>query len=352
MTTRRTAAALLLGLVACGPTRTPEAARPAPAPAPAAQRATEWVSAERVGSVMGTSMKLVAHARPGELPDGALEEALLAAEAELRRIEDLMTSWRDSPLTRMNASAGSGPVAVPEELSRLVERSKKLAELTGGAFDPTWHALRPLWSFKDVAPSVPETSDVTAALAHVDWRRVAVDVEASTVELPEGFSLGLGGIAKGYGVDRAMAVLLEHGVENAMVDAGGDLKVLGRSKDRLWEVAIKHPRRREEVIALVPVSNTCVVTSGDYERFFVVDGVRYHHILDPQTGFPATGAMSATVLGPDAAACDALATAACVLGPDEGIPLIERIERFEALFVGLDGEVHATSGLKDLTSKR
>lgn len=172
-----------------------------------------------------------------------------------------------------------------------------------------------------------------------------VNLEANTVELPAGIRIGLGGIAKGYGVDRAMAVLMEHGVAHAMVNAGGDLKALGRKQSDLWRIAIKHPRDRERVMALLPVSNTCVMTSGDYERFFQYGGRTYHHIIDPRTGYPSQGCMSATVTAPDAAFADSIATAMCVLGPEQGLELIEKLPRVEALLVGMDGEVHSSSGL-------
>jgi thiamine biosynthesis lipoprotein len=299
------------------------------------------VHRELVDGVMGTSLELEAWG-----PDGArLDAALAAAEAELRRVEDLMTTWRDSPLTRLNARAGEGPVEVPIELARMVDQALRIAEATGGAFDPTWHSVGKLWDFKADPPVLPDDAEIERALAKVDWSRVEVDLEASTVTLPAGTTIGLGGIAKGYGVDRAVAVLREHGVEHALVNAGGDLRTLGRDRGRPWEIAIRHPRRRGDVMATVPISNLCVVTSGDYERFFELHGVRYHHILDPRTGRPATGCLSATVIGPEASLCDALATALCVLGPERGLALVERLDAVEALLVGLDGEVRRSSGL-------
>lgn len=135
------------------------------------------------------------------------------------------------------------------------------------------------------------------------------------------------------------------GIRHAFVNAGGDLKALGRKHGKLWEIAVRHPRDRENVLALLPVSNTCVVTSGDYERFFDYEGKRYHHIIDPRTGYPSEGCISATVVAPDAAFADALATALCVLGPDQGLALVERLPRVEALVVGMDGSVRATRGL-------
>ena len=220
------------------------------------------------------------------------------------------------------------------------------------AFDVTFASVGKLWDFKADPPTLPDGAQIEAALRSVGWQRVSVDVAARTVAMPAGTRMGLGGIAKGYGVDRAMAVLLEHGIENGIVNAGGDLKALGRDGDQAWTIGIKHPRDRERAIAAVPVSNVCLVTSGDYERFFELDGVRYHHILDPRTGRPATGCMSATVSAPDAAVADAVATAICVLGPELGLELVGKLPRIEAIVVGMDGEVQTSTGLRSATKPR
>jgi thiamine biosynthesis lipoprotein len=312
------------------------------AAAPAQEGAATDEVRRHEGGVMGTELVVEVVGPDGE----ALERALAAAVAELERVEDLMTDWRPSELTRLNDAAGTGPHAVPPELARLVARGLEVARLSGGAFDPTYAGVGRLWDFKQQPPVIPDAEQLRAGLALVGHDRVRVDLEAGTVELPAGMRLGLGGIAKGYGVDRAMAVLMEHGVERALVNAGGDLKALGRGPDGPWEIAVRHPRDRERVLAVLPVVNTCVVTSGDYERFFEHEGRRYHHIIDPRTGYPSEGCTSATVVAPDAAAADALATALCVLGPERGLELIESLDRVEALVVDMQGQVRVSSGLE------
>ena len=297
---------------------------------------------ERSLGVMGTDLVV----RVFGDDEAQLERALDAAIAELERVEDLMTDWRPSPLTRLNAAAGKGPQPTDPELVRILDRSLRLGEVTAGAFDVSFAGVGQLWDFKRVPALLPDSAAVRDALSRVDYRRVRVDVEGGTVDLPARMRLGLGGIAKGYGVDRAMAVLMEQGIEHAVVSAGGDMKLLGRRQGELWEVAIKHPRERDSVMALLRVSNTCVVTSGDYERFFELDGRRYHHILDPRTGYPSQGCLSATVVGPSAEDADALATALCVLEPRQGLELVEALPRTEALLVGMDGRVRVTSGLR------
>ncbi|MDF1800897.1 MAG: FAD:protein FMN transferase [Planctomycetota bacterium] len=327
-------------------------ARPAPGEANADPRITDVPLPPDVPAAGARHRKLAFGAMGTEVSieaigpsAAALDAALLAAEAELRRVEDVMTSWRDSPLTRINARAGEGPVPIDLELARMVGRGLAVGELTGGAFDVTFASVGKLWDFKAVPPVLPTQAQIDAALAGVGYQRVRLDLEAGTIELPAGTRLGLGGIAKGYGVDRAMAVLLQHGVQHGIVNAGGDMKVLGTQLGQPWRIAIAHPRNRDHVLAMVPLANTCMVTSGDYERFFEHDGKRYHHILDPRTGYPATGAMSATVIAPDAAFADALATALAVLPTDESLALVEGLDRVECLLVDLDGDVFRSSGL-------
>jgi len=279
-------------------------------------------------------------------PDPALlDAALAAAEAELRRVEDVMTSWRDSPLTRMNAKAGTGWQSIPPELARMIGRGLAVGELTDGAFDITFASVGKLWDFKAKPPVRPSPEEIAKALEAVGYQKVELDLDGARIRLPAGARIGLGGIAKGFGVDRAMAVLMEHGVENGVVNAGGDMKVLGTKFGQPWRIAVKHPRDRSQVLAMVPLSNTCMVTSGDYERFFEYEGKRYHHILDPRTGYPATGGMSVTVIAPDAAFADALATALSVMGAEKGIPLVESLDRVECLIVDMQGQVTRSSGL-------
>lgn len=334
---------MLLGLVALGAGAAQEKT-----PHTTIGTAKELSGAKITFGAMGTEVTIQGYHEDPVL----LDNALAAARTELDRVEDLMTSWRDSPLVRMNDGANGEPQLVPKELSELIERALAVAYRSGGAFDPTYASVGKLWDFKADPPVLPEADAIARALKCVGWQKVKVDSEASTVAMPAGTRLGLGGIAKGYGVDRAMQVLIDHGIENGIVNAGGDLKALGTEAGKPWEVAIKHPRDRDRAIALIPVSNVCLVTSGDYERFFELDGTRYHHIFDPRTGRPAVGGcMSATVTAPDAAIADAVATAACVLGPAVGLELLESLPRIEGILVGMDGKVHVSTGLETTLRK-
>lgn len=291
--------------------------------------------------VMGTDLRIDVYGQDPVSLDRALEQA----EAELRRIEDLMTTWRPSPLTRLNEQAGQGPQSVPAELAAIIARGRELHRVTGGVFDISFYPVGKLWDFKATSPSLPDPEELKAALRHVDASRILINAEAVTVELPAGMAIGLGGIAKGYGVDRAIRVLMDAGVRHALVNAGGDLKALGKRDGEPWEIAIKHPRDRARAMATLRLSNQCLVTSGDYERFFRLDGTLYHHILDPATGMPATGCISASVVAHNAELADALATACVVLGPEKAVTMLARFPRVEAILVGLDGSVVMTDGL-------
>jgi thiamine biosynthesis lipoprotein len=262
------------------------------------------------GGVMGTNFQLEAIGTDA----AELDRVLGLALDELRRVEDVFTVvarvGAHPPQRSRRSGAGAGQPgngAAARDLGRVRTRDD-------GAFDVTYFPLRPLWNYKAEHPTLPTEEQIQAALKFVDYRQLVVDREGSTVELPPGFSIDLGGIAKGYGIDRAMDVLLANGVKNALVQAGGDTKALGRKFDKPWQIAIKNPRHKDEVFAVLPVVNQCVQTSGDYERFFEIDGKRYHHIVDPRTGRPSEGCMSATVIGPEATFDDGIATAMCVLG--------------------------------------
>ena len=274
-------------------------------------------------------------------------EAVEAAFSELTRLDRLWNPYDEtSELARVNRSAGNGPVQVSPDTARIIGTALEVAALTGGAFDPTVGPLVRAWGF-GTRPRVPPAADIERARALVDYRLVRLHPDAGTVELPlPGMALDLGAIAKGYAVDRAREVLQQYGIRQALIEAGGCVYGLGLAPgNRYWRVAVQHPRNPRGFLGVIPVQDMAVDTSGDYQRFFEEGGVRYHHVLDPRTGYPARACQSATVVYASAAFADALATACMVLGPERATVLISRLPGAAALLVDARGGVHRTPGL-------
>lgn len=282
------------------------------------------------------------------LPAGAASAA--AADecfALFRRLDLELSEWQEgSPLSAVNRAAGEAPVAVPDELFGLVTRAVEIGRETEGAFDISWAALWGLWDFRAAVPTLPEPAAITARRALVDYRRIVLEPAARTLFLPEaGMKLGLGGIAKGYALERAGALLDKRGFENFLLVSGGQVYARGSRGGRPWQVGVRDPRgERDEIFATLPLADGSLSTSADNESFFVVDGVRYHHILDPQTGWPSKGVRSATVLAADPTLADALSTAVMVLGKERGLAVATRLGA-EALVVDDHGELAMTPGL-------
>ncbi len=294
--------------------------------------------------VMGTHITLAVRG-----DDERAAEAAAAVFAEFRRVDERMSDWReDSDVSRINAAAGERAVKVDDEVVALLSRAVRAGQKTDGAFDITVGAFRGLWRFdEDLDESIPSDEAVAERVALVGYENIEIDADADTVGLAEaGMRITLGGIAKGYAVDRAVAILRERGVRHFILQAGGDLYVSGDRGGRPWRVGIRDPRGpRHASFAVIELSDATFSTSGDYERGFVQDGVRYHHILDPDTGKPARTSRSVTVLADDALTADIWSTALFVLGPEKGLKKVEAAPDLEAVFVDADNQVHVSSGL-------
>jgi thiamine biosynthesis lipoprotein len=264
---------------------------------------------------------------------------------EYRRIDEAMSTYKPySEISRVNARAADAPLMISDELFRLVERSLELSRASGGAFDITYDSVGYLYDFR--ARRRPTDAEIAALLPAVDYRHVVLDREERTIFFKtEGVRINLGGIAKGYVVERAAALLRERGVEHAILNAGGDTRVLGDRRGQPWIVGIRHPRDDGEVVTKLPLVDEAISTAGDYERYFEEDGRRYHHILNPATGRPTEGILTVTVIGPDGTLTDGLDTAIFVLGAEKGLELIEAYPDYEAIIVDATGKVWYSKGL-------
>lgn len=271
------------------------------------------------------------------------------AVGEISRIEKLISSWDPASQTSMiNANAGKQPVKVDKELFDLIERSLAISRVTDGAFDISYAAMDRIWKFDGSMTAMPDPEVVAASVSKVGYQHIILDRDAGTVFLEkEGMKIGFGGIGKGYAADRAKAFLMKKGVSGGIINASGDMNTWGHQPDGSeWTVAITNPMDKSRAYGTFPISDRAVVTSGDYEKYVTFNGVRYAHIIDPRTGYPATGIISATVFAPSAELADALATSVFVMGVETGIDRIEQMPGVECIVVDDRGEVHHSSNIR------
>lgn len=321
---------------------------PSSAPDPAGDRglaaAAELVS--RSERAMGSLITLTAYTSDAARAAAAFR----AAFAEFHRLEALLTVWRtDSDVSRINRAAGGDPVVVAPETLEVVKRAVAMSRLTQGKFDVTFGALSGLWRFDhDQDNKIPPPSLVAPRLKLVGWEQIEIDETHRTVRLSRtGARMHLGGIGKGYAVDRAVAILRANGLADFMVQAGGDLYVGGRKGDRPWRVGIRDPRGdRTAFFAAAEITDATFSTSGDYERFFMKDGHRYHHILDPDLGRPAEGTRSVSVVAVDATTADALSTGLFILGADRGVEIVDALAGVGAAWVDAANRVRVAGTLR------
>ncbi len=271
------------------------------------------------------------------------------AVAEIQRIEKLISSWdANSETSAINKNAGIQPVKVSPELFTLIERAIRISELTDGAFDISYASMDRIWHFDGSMTEMPSEKTIAASVAKVGYQNIVLDKAASTVFLQkEGMKIGFGAIGKGYAADKAKALLMSKGVSAGIINASGDMNTWGKQPDgSYWKVAITNPMNKDKAFALLPIKNGAVVTSGDYEKYVQFNGIRYTHIIDPRTGYPAHGIISATVFAPKAELADALATSVFVMGIDVGLDRINQLPQIECIIVDDKGNIHQSENIK------
>ena len=293
---------------------------------------------------MGTLIEISVIGRDADKVGAAIDDAF----AEMERIEGLMSMRiQGSDVSRINRWAGIKPVKVSAEVLKVIRRANEISKASDGCFDISIGALLDLWGFDVEGGLLPGKGEFSESLNSVGYKAIHIDEMASTVELKKkGMRIDLGGIAKGYAVDRAFQLLTSRGYRNMIVNAGGDMRVGGKKINGPWVIGIQDPRDRSRILASFDASEIAVATSGDYERHFVKDGKRYHHLLNPFTGLPARQCRSVTILAKDALSADGLATAVFVMGPKRGLRLIKTMEGVKGLIVSADGEIIQSEGLK------
>jgi len=264
---------------------------------------------------------------------------------EMRRIDSLMSPHKpESELAIVNSRASQQAVKIGAELFKLIERSIALSKLSDGAFDITFASIGYQYDYRK--SKKPTDQQVAAQLDRINYRHIFLDKKNSTIRFAkQGVRISLGGIAKGYAVDNGIRLLKDCGIKRALISAGGDSRILGDRKGRPWMTGIRDPRKKNQSVLVIPLSDTAVSTSGDYERYFIKDGVRHHHIISPKTGKSVASTRSVTVLGPDAVTTDGLSTTLFVLGAVKGLALAERLEGIDAVIIDATGKIHYSSGL-------
>jgi|TARA_R100001460_G_scaffold36245_4_gene69584 thiamine biosynthesis lipoprotein len=277
------------------------------------------------------------------------------AVGEISRIEKLISSWDPASQTsEINRNAGIKPVKVDEELFTLIGRSVEISKLTDGAFDISFASMDKIWKFDGSMTEMPSEEAIKQSVEKVGYQNIILDPENFTVFLKlEGMKIGFGAIGKGYAADKAKILLMERGVDAGIINASGDMNSWGNQPDgEFWKVAITNPMDKNKAFALLPLNENAVVTSGNYEKYVTFNETRYTHIIDPRTGYPATGIISATVFAPKAEIADALATSIFVMGREVGIDFINQLPKIECIIIDEKGEVFTSKNIEIETIKK
>ena len=327
-------------MTAPSPATATATARAASSPTSAPEKSgAGWYRREE--AIMGTSVEVELQASSRH----EAELAIAAVMAEMHRIDATMSPHKaTSELSLVNAHAAERPVVVSDGMFGLLSRAMAFSKLSGGAFDITFASAGQLYDYR--AGVAPDPSALADALPLIDWRHLQLDPGARSVRFArQGVRIDLGGFAKGHAVDNAVLILRRLGIRNAMVAAGGDSHVMGARGDRPWTVAVRDPRREGAVVALLPLEDVSISTSGDYERFFERDGVRFHHVLDPRTGRSPSDVRSVTVIADDGLSTEAFSKTVFVLGVEQGLRFVEAHSGIDAVIVDAQGALHYSAGL-------
>jgi thiamine biosynthesis lipoprotein len=303
---------------------------------------------QKTEAIMGTDVTITVVAKSEA--EGAA--AIDAAMAEVRRFDRMMSLYKDdSEITRVNLAAGKHPVKVSPEMLEVVEAAARVSRLTHGVVDVTIGPLVVLWQMRLKEGKLPSDKEIESIRSLVNYRNIIIDKKASTIFLKHpNMIMDLGGM-KGYIADRVKELIKKQGIDNAVIALAGDIWVLGRREDgKPWRIGVQHPREPERTLTVLDLSDKYISTSGDYERYKIVERKRYHHIIDPRTGKPSTGVISATLIGDQGALIDPLSKAPFILGPEEGLKIVKKAGA-EAIIVDEQGKVYMTDGVKNLVDQ-
>lgn len=303
-----------------------------------------YITVRKTMKLMGSRFEITVVALNEELGYINIDEAV----AEITRIEKLISSWDpDSETSLINKNAGIKPVKVSLELFKLIERSKQISELTDGAFDISYASMDEIWKFDGTMKQMPTEAEIQKSVARVGYQKIILNEEERTVFLKQpGMKISFGAIGKGYAADKAKAFLVSKQVVGGIINAGGDLTTWGTEvSGKKWLIGIANPLSKDKIFSWLPIVESSVATSGNYEKFVIFKGKKYTHIIDPRTGYPVSGISSVSIFAKSAELCDALATAVFILGKDAGISLINQLGGTEVVLIDSDNKVLKSAGI-------
>ncbi len=301
---------------------------------------------KREAKLMGNQFELTVVAHTPEWANEMIDEGI----KEIRRIEKLLTTFsEDSETNLVNRNAGIVPVKVSEEMFKIIERSLRISSITQGSFDITYGSIdKRLWNFDQTMTSLPSPKKARKMVRLINYQNVLLDKENQTVFLREkGMRIGFGGIGKGYAAEMAKEVLKKKSVTSGIVNASGDLTTWGTQPDGTpWTVGIVHPDFKGYPFSYMNISDMAVATSGNYEKYVMIDGKKYSHTIDPRTGLPVSGIKSVTIISPNAEICDAMATPVMIMGIDHGLNLINQLKQVECVIIDDNNKIYTSKNIK------
>lgn len=300
----------------------------------------DWYKADN--AIMGTAIHIELWHTNKETAEANIQRVF----NEMRRIDALMSPYKkDSELSLINNQAAIQPVKISSELFNLIQKSINISKLSNGAFDITFASVGYMYDYRE--KQKPSKKEISEHLKSINYKNIQLNQKNQTVFFTqEKTRIDLGGIAKGHAVDNSIKLLQQQGIKQAMISAGGDTRIIGDKNGRPWYVGIRHPRNKNESAVVLPLNQTAISTSGDYERYFIKDNIRHHHIIKPSTGESAREVRSVSILGIDSTTTDALSTTVFILGLEKGMKLVASLKNIEAIIIDNNGRMHYSSGLK------
>lgn len=294
-------------------------------------------------AIMGTEIHVEFWLEENNTGETLLKKIIL----EMHRIDDLMSPFhKNSELSKINRLAATQKVIISDELFYLIKKSIEISELTNGAFDITFASVGNLYDYRN--KKKPTQKQIKKNLGKINYKHLILTEKDKSIKFTRpGIIIDLGGIAKGHAVDKSIEILKKQGVLHGLISAGGDTRIIGDHRGRPWITGIRNPRVRGKSAIIIPLSNIAISTSGDYERYFIEDGIRYHHIISPKTGQSISSVQSVSVIGPDSTTCDALSTSLFVLGTKKALKLINNITKFDAIIIDSNGKLVFSTGLQN-----